>query len=132
MRINWSAVLVGFVVTAILALLVALMGPITTTSVFWLALPGIVGGFVAGYMVAGTYEGAVHGGLATVIGALVMLAIVLVAGVLFVGLLPALAGAFIGLAALFMQAIPGAIAGAVGGWASGRRTVRPETPGVTP
>jgi len=125
MEFNWRAILTGFVVATVLAIVFAWAFPPVGTSVYVLAVPGIAGGFVAGYMVSGIGNGAVHGGLATVLGAVLMLVFLTVVGVLFVGLVPAIGGASLALIALFVQAIPGAIAGAVGAWASGRRAPRP-------
>jgi hypothetical protein len=125
MKIKWSAVLTGFVVAIALGAFVALAGPITETSVYLLAMPGLVGGFVAGYMVSGAGNGAIHGALATIFGALVLLAVVSVAAVLFVGVVPVLAGVTIALVALLVQAIPGGVAGAVGGWLKRRRVREP-------
>lgn len=127
MNINWRAVLTGFVVAITLGAFISWAGPLTETSVYLLALPGLVGGFVAGYMVSGVGNGAVHGALATVIGALVLLAVVTVAGVLFVGLFPAIAGASVAVIALAVQAIPGGVAGALGGWLKRRRVREPAT-----
>lgn len=121
MDINWRAVLTGFVVAIVLGILVSWVYPPADTSAWGLAVPGLVGGFVAGYMVSGVGNGAVHGGLATVVGALAILLVLFVFGLLFVGIVPAIGGATIALIALFVMAIPGAIAGAVGGWAKGRR-----------
>lgn len=130
MQIKWSAVLTGFVVAIALGAFIAWTGPLTETSVYLLALPGLVGGFVAGYMVSGAGTGAVHGALATVVGALVLLAVLTIGAVLFVGIVPAVAGASVALFALFVQAIPGGVAGAVGGWLK-RRRVREPTPAAT-
>jgi len=127
MEIKWNAVLTGFAVAIVLGFVVSLLGDLTATSVFLLALPGLAGGFVAGYMVSGLADGAVHGGLATVVGALFLLAVLAVFGVLFVGLVPAIGGFTIGLVAILVQAIPGAAAGALGAWVKGRRAVRPAT-----
>ncbi|WP_440991775.1 DUF5518 domain-containing protein [Haloarchaeobius baliensis] len=120
MDINWNAVFSGFIVAVVLGLAASLVG-VSETSVWLFTIPGLVGGFVAGYMVSGVGDGAVHGGLATVIGALLTLAFLTVFGVLFIGIIPAIGGATIALLVLFFQAIPGAIAGAVGGWAKDRR-----------
>ena len=127
MEINWRAVLTGFVVAIVLGIVVAWVSPPAETSGLALALPGLVGGFVAGYMVSGIGNGAVHGGLSTIVGALFVLLALTVFGILFVGLIPALGGATIALLALFAMAIPGAIAGALGGWMKGRRAPRPAT-----
>lgn len=124
MEINWRAVLTGFVVAVVLGLFTSWVYPPAQTTGFGLALPGLIGGFVAGYMVSGIERGAVHGGLATIVGALAVLAILVVVGLLFVGLVPAITGSVLGIIALFMMAIPGAIAGAVGGWLKGRSEAR--------
>ena len=131
MNINWRAVLTGFVVAIALGAFISWAGPLTETSVYLLALPGLAGGFVAGYMVSGVGTGAVHGALATVVGALVLLAVVTIAGALFVGLFPAIAGASVAALALAVQAIPGGVAGALGGWLK-RRRVREPAPTTTP
>lgn len=120
MDINWRAVFVGFLVALTLGLVLSWLVPQTATSALLHAVPGLVGGGIAGYMVSGTGRGAVHGGLATVIGGLFTLAVLLVGGLLFAGLVFTLGTFVVGLVVLFGQAIPGAIAGAVGGWASER------------
>lgn len=73
MRINWSAVLTGFGIAIVLALIIAWLVPMTPATVWLLAVPGLVGGFVAGYMVKGGWNGAINGGLANVVGALIWL-----------------------------------------------------------
>lgn len=125
MKINWYAVLTGFFVAIVLGIVVSLVSPPMGRGGYLLAIPGLAGGFVAGYMVSGIRDGAVHGGLATVVGGLILLAVLTVLGALFVGIVPAVGGATVALIALFAQAIPGTIAGAVGGWAKGRRAPRP-------
>lgn len=127
MEINWRAVLTGFVVAVALGLVLSWVYPPAETTGLGLALPGLVGGFTAGYMVSGIERGAVHGGLATIVGALVVLAILVVVGVLFVGLIPAIGGSLVAIIALFVMAIPGAIAGALGGWLKGRSDLRTGT-----
>jgi hypothetical protein len=127
MEINWTAVLTGFLVALAIAIVAAFAVPISGATVWMLALPGLIGGFVAGYMVLGGWEGAVHGGLATIIGALIWLAFVTVWGLFFVGIFPALGAATVILFALFVQAIPGALAGALGGWIKERQATRSGT-----
>jgi hypothetical protein len=121
MKIKWNAVLTGFVSAWLLALIILWFVP--PTEMGWLAhaLPGLVGGFIAGYMVMGAGSGAVHGGLATVIGSVALLLTWSVVATLFAGLLPAFTGLTLGLLVLVAVAIPGAIAGAVGGWTHDRR-----------
>jgi uncharacterized membrane protein YeaQ/YmgE (transglycosylase-associated protein family) len=122
MDIRWNAVLTRFVSAWLLGLFVVWFVP--PEEMGWLAysLPGLVGGFVAGYMVYGSGSGAVHGGLATVVGSLVLLITWSVVAVFFAGILPAAVGLTLGLLVLAVVAIPGAIAGAAGGWVHDRRT----------
>ena len=120
MDINWRAVFVGFLVAVTLGLIVSWLVPPDQTTAFVHVVPGLVGGAVAGYMVTGVGEGAIHGGLATVIGGLLTLVVLTVFAALFTGLVFTLGGLIV----LFGQAIPGAIAGAVGGWISGRAEAR--------
>ena len=129
MEINWRAVITGFLTALVLGLLAVLLVPATTMSGLVQALPGLVGGFVAGYMVTGVGRGAVHGGLATVFGGIVLLVAWAVVGTLFAGVVPAIAGVTLGVLVLLAQAIPGAIAGGIGGWAKGRRTTTRELAG---
>lgn len=128
MDINWRAVITGFVVAIVLGLAAAWLFPPAETAGLALSLPGLVGGFVAGYMVSGVERGAVHGGLSTVVGALAVLAVLTVIGVLFVGIVPALGGASVALVGLTVMAIPGAIAGAAGGWVKDRRATSSGSP----
>lgn len=130
MDINWRAVLTGFVVAFVLGILAAWLVPPTGAAAWVQALPGLIGGLTAGYMVAGVGRGAIHGGLATVIGALVLLVAGVVLGTLFAGIVPATAGLVLGLTILVFQAIPGAVAGAVGGWAKDRRMASREPTGA--
>ena len=128
MDINWRAVLTGFVVAVVLGFVISWIYPPSGQSVYFLAFPGIVGGFVAGYMVSGTNEGAVHGGLATIVGGLVLLAGLFVFGLLFVGIVPEIGLGTLALLALLVQAVPGAIAGALGGWVKSRGEPSPVAP----
>ncbi len=127
MDINWRAVFVGFLVAVTLGLIVSWLVPPDQTTAFVHVLPGLVGGAVAGYMVTGVGDGALHGGLATVIGGLLTLVVLTVFAALVTGLVFTLGAFVVGLIVLFGQAIPGAIAGAFGGWVSGRAETR-ETP----
>lgn len=120
MDINWRAVFVGFLVAVTLGLIVSWLVPPTETTAFVHVIPGLIGGVVAGYMVTGVTDGAIHGGLATVFGGLLTLIVLAVFGVLFAGVAITAAAIVVGLIVLFAEAIPGAIAGAFGGWA-GRR-----------
>lgn len=129
MHINWYAVLTGFSIALVLGFVFALFGELTATSALYLAVPGLVGGFVAGYMVSGTGNGALNGGLATAVGGLILLGVLTVVGVLFAGIVPTIGGLFVGLVVLAVNAIPGAVAGAVGGWLKDRR--EPEATATT-
>ncbi|MGM0592704.1 MAG: DUF5518 domain-containing protein, partial [Halobacteriota archaeon] len=66
------------------------------------------------------WNGAIHGGIATVVGAFVVLVLLALLG-LFVTPFASLGIFLAGVVVLFVQAIPGAIAGAIGGWLKGRR-----------
>ncbi|WP_169302468.1 DUF5518 domain-containing protein [Halorientalis salina] len=127
MDINWRAVFVGFLVAVTLGLIVSWLVPPSQTTAVVHAVPGLIGGAVAGYMVTGVGDGAIHGGLATVIGGLLTLVVLAVFGVLFAGVVVTTGAVVVGLLVLLGQAIPGAIAGAVGGWASGRGEARETT-----
>lgn len=122
MAINWNAVLTGFITALVIGLIVALFVP--AADMGWLAysLPGLAGGFVAGYMVYGGESGALHGGLATVIGAAILLVAWSVFEAFFAGLFPAFVGLTVGLLILVVVAVPGAVTGALGGWMHSRRT----------
>ncbi|WP_331235736.1 DUF5518 domain-containing protein [Natronorarus salvus] len=125
MRIDWRAVVLGFVVTVALGVasgLIVAGADATTPAISW-GLVGALGGIAAGFVAGGTVRsGAVHGGLATVFGWLVLLAVVTVTGLLFAGIVPALGVLGLGLLMLALYAIPGAVGGAVGSWIKGRRT----------
>jgi len=125
MRIDRNAVLTGFALALVLGFVFALFSDLTATTTLYLILPGLVGGFVAGYMVSGIGNGALNGGLATAVGGLILLGVLAVFGVLFAGLVPTIGGLFVGLLVLAVNAIPGALAGALGGWLKDRR--EPET-----
>jgi hypothetical protein len=126
MDINWRAVLTGFATAFVLGLLIVWLVPLTQLTTLVYAIPGLMGGVVAGYMVVGAGRGAIHGGLATIIGSAVLLIVWAIFGVLFAGLFPAIVGFSFGLFILLLAAIPGALAGAVGGWVKDRRTTTRE------
>jgi len=121
MNINWYAVLTGFAVALGLSIVLSFVTPLSGSSVLLLAAPGLIGGFVAGYMVAGVTPGAVHGGLATVIGAVAVLAVMLLLQALSAELVGMALTLVAGVTALIAQALPGAAAGALGGWMKARR-----------
>lgn len=124
MEMNMRAVIYGFIVSLVIGLISGAVIPGTdmTVPVLGWGLAGIVAGLVAGYVAGGTIgNGAIHGGLATVIGALVLLVAVSFVGVLFGGLIPAVGLLTVGVAILAVYAIPGVIGGAIGSWGKGRR-----------
>jgi hypothetical protein len=125
MEINWRAVVLGFVVTIALGILSGLVvagADAAAPAASW-GMVGVLGGLAAGFIAGGTVSsGAVHGGLATVFGSLVLLAVVTATGLLFAGIVPALGVLGLGLLMLALYAIPGALGGAVGSWIKGRRT----------
>ncbi|WP_175424164.1 DUF5518 domain-containing protein [Haladaptatus sp. W1] len=102
-----------------LGLLIVWLVPLTQLTTLVYAIPGLMGGVVAGYMVVGAGRGAIHGGLATIIGSVVLLIVWAIFGVLFAGLVPAIVGFSFGLFILLLAAIPGAIAGR---WRMGERS----------
>ncbi len=127
MDVNTKAVLYGFVVSLLIGLVggAVLPGTETAIPVLGWGAAGIVAGLVARYVAGGSVgNGAIHGGLATVIGALVLLVAVSFAGALFGGLIPAFGLFSVGVALLAVYAIPGAIGGAIGSWGKRRRATR--------
>ncbi len=132
MSIKWSAVITGFVVTLALGFISGLIyvGSETSVVVLYSGTIGVLGGLTAGYLVGGTMgSGALHGGMATVFGSLLVLVVATFTTLLFGGLV-ASTGVFVfGVLVLAFYAIPGALGGAIGSWAK-RRRVTPE-PTVT-
>lgn len=125
MEMNMRAVAYGFVVSLLIGLVGGTVIPGTDMAmpVLGWGLAGIVAGLVAGYVAGGTISnGAIHGGLATVIGALVLLFAVSFVGALFGGLVPAFGLLTVGVTLLAIYAIPGAIGGGIGSWGKSRRT----------
>lgn len=131
MDVDMRAVGLGFVVSLLIGLIggIAIPGTDMAVPALGWGLAGIIAGAVAGYVAGGTVgNGAIHGGLATVIGALVLLVAVSFVGVLFGGLVPAAGLLTIGVTVLVLYAIPGAIGGAIGSWGKERRTTRRARP----
>lgn len=125
MAIDTKAVVYGFIVSLLIGLIGGAVIPGTdmTIPILGWGLAGVVAGLVAGYVAGGSVgNGAIHGGLATVIGALVLLVAVSFVGALFGGLVPAFGLLTIGMTVLVIYAIPGAIGGAIGSWGKNRRT----------
>ncbi|WP_440764749.1 DUF5518 domain-containing protein [Natronorubrum sp. DTA7] len=127
MSVNWTAVVIGFVVALVLAFINGLVYAGTDATVLALswAMIGVLGGLTAGLIAGGTVEnGALNGGLATVFGSLIVLVVVSFTTLLFGGLVASFGILGIGLLLLAFYAIPGAIGGAIGSWAKGRRASR--------
>lgn len=116
MDIDWTAIVVGFVVSLALGLIGGATVPFTEVTLPALSsvLSGLVAGLAAGYVAGGDWgRGAIHGGLSVVIGALVVVVVLGVIGTLVAGLVGL--GLFaLGLFLLVLYAIPGAIGGAIG------------------
>jgi hypothetical protein len=132
MEINWTAVATGFVMTLALGFISGLIYVGSEASVVFLYWGGIglLGGLTAGYIAGGTASsGAVHGGVATVLGSLVVLAITAFTTLLFAGLVASFGVLIVGLLLLAFYAIPGALGGAIGSWAKHRRAA-PEPTGA--
>lgn len=131
MAIDRKAVVYGFIVSLLIGLVggVVIPGTGMTVPVMGWGLAGIVAGLVAGYVAGGTVgSGALHGGLATVIGALVVLIAVAFVETLFGGLVPAFGLLAVGAALLVIYAVPGAIGGAIGSWSKNRRAAHRARP----
>ncbi|MEA1932109.1 DUF5518 domain-containing protein [Halohasta litorea] len=132
MKINWSAVLIGFVVTLALGFISGLLytGSAATGALSYWGVIGILGGLAAGYIVGGKIgSGAIHGGLATVLGSVVLLAVATVTTLLFGGVVLSLGVLGFGVLMVAFHAIPGALGGALGSWLKDRRTA-PESVGT--
>ena len=124
MKINGSAVLTGFVVTLALGIISGFIyGGSETVGVlgYW-GVIGIIGGLAAGYVVGGPMgSGAIHGGLATVLGSVVVLLVAAFTTLLFGGVVLTLGILGFGALMLVFHAIPGALGGALGSWLKDRR-----------
>ncbi|PCR92551.1 DUF5518 domain-containing protein [Natrinema ejinorense] len=132
MSIKWSAVITGFVVTLALGFISGLIyvGSEASMVVLYSGTIGVLGGLTAGYLAGGTMSsGAVHGGIATVFGSLVVLAFATFTTLLFGGLVASTGVFILGILVLAFYAIPGALGGAIGSWAKSRR-IAPEPAGV--
>jgi Family of unknown function (DUF5518) len=130
MEIDWKAVLIGFAVTLALGLISGLIyvGSDATVVVLYWGTVGVLGGLAAGYVVGGTVgSGALHGGIATVFGSLLVLVSAAFTTLLFAGIIPTLGVLVFGVLLLAFYAIPGALGGAVGSWAKHRRATRKTT-----
>ncbi len=118
MDLNWRAIGVGIVVSIIIGLLSGMNIPFTNASLPYLGagLTGIIAGIAAGYVDArGLSSGALQGGVATAIGAIVVGIVLTVIGTLAAGVVGlSLAGVFLVL--IIVNAIPGIIGGAIGGY----------------
>lgn len=119
--VYWRAVLYGFVTGVIIGLVNGLGLPFTdaTLPVIGTGLAGLIAGGVAGYMNnRGIVSDAIHGALATTLGAVIVTVILTVLGTLVTGFF----GLSLGLAALFLiiaTAVPGLVGGVLGGFANG-------------
>ena len=127
MEFNWKAIGIGFAVTIALGIgsgLIVAGTELMSLATSW-AVIGVVGGLVAGYIAAGTVgTGAIHGGIATVLGSVITLAIVTFTTLLFAGVVATFGVLVGGVLLLAFYAVPGALGGAVGSWAHGRRAAR--------
>lgn len=127
MSVNWRAVLTGFVVSLVAG---SISGPVSVGSgisivvLYWGGI-GLIGGLTAGYLAGGAASsGAVHGGIATAFGSLVLVTIVTVTTLLFSGLVASFGVLVLGALLLALYAIPGALGGVIGSWARHRRTAK--------
>jgi len=124
MKMNWTAVLAGFVATLAFGLISGLLyaGSEAVGALGYWGVVGIFGGLVAGYLAGGPLNaGAIHGGLATVLGSVVVLVIATFTTLLFGGVVLSLGVLGFGILMLTFHAIPGALGGALGSWLKNRR-----------
>jgi len=124
MDIKWTPVVVGFAMTVGLGIVTGLVYEGTGVSMAgaYGGVIGLLGGLTAGYLVGGnTSTGAIHGGLATVLGSVIVLALATATTLLFGGLVASIGLLAFGLLVLGIYAIPGAVGGAVGSWLKHRR-----------
>ena len=124
MKINQSAVLTGFVVTLALGVISGLLyaGSETVGVLGYWGVIGIFGGLTAGYVVGGPMgSGAIHGGLATVLGSFIVLLVAAFTTLLFGGVVLSIGILGFGVLVLAFHAIPGALGGALGSWLKNRR-----------
>ncbi len=72
--VNWSAVIVGFIVTIFLEIIALLFKSVDiAVAIFLTIFAPIIGGLIAAYWVGGTFkDGAVNGGLAGGLGSLLV------------------------------------------------------------
>jgi hypothetical protein len=127
MELNWRAVILGFLVTLVLGFIngVVFVGSDATVVLLYWGAIGLLGGLTAGYIAGGTWStGALNGGVATVLGSLIVLGIATLSGLLFAGIIPTLGMVTFSLLVLAFYAVPGVVGGAIGSWAKGRRTAR--------
>ena len=125
MKLDWTAVIIGFVVTIALGILSGLVyaGTDASVAVLYWGTIGILGGLTAGYFSGGSAgNGAYNGGVATVLGSLIVLVIAAFTTLLFGGLVASAGVVFVGVLILAFYAIPGAVGGAVGAWYRSQRT----------
>ena len=124
MDIKWTPVVVGFAMTVGLGIVTGLVYEGTGVSMAgaYGGVIGLLGGLTAGYLVGGSASaGAIHGGLATVLGSVIVLALATATTLLFGGLVASIGLLSFGLLVLGIYAIPGAVGGAVGSWLKHRR-----------
>ncbi|MGM0592593.1 MAG: DUF5518 domain-containing protein [Halobacteriota archaeon] len=123
LRTNWRAVGLGFVTTLVVGLFTGFVLPGVDEAVTFggYLVTGVMGGLVAGYVAGGdTDNGLWHGGLAVIVGALVLLTLLLVVGLFFVPFFVAVGEYLTALVFLVILGTPGAVGGALGAWLKGR------------
>lgn len=114
--VKWMAVLYGIIASIIIGLISGLGLPFTsaTLPVIGAGVSGLIAGGVAGYFAHESLgSGALHGLLATTIGALIVAGFLLVVGTLAAGLIGFSAGIAV-LLLVVSTGIPGAVGGAIG------------------
>lgn len=122
MEFKLRAVLYGFLATVVVGVLGGAGIPFTdaTLPIVGSGLTGVIGGAVAGYTGGPDLgDGALNGGVATILGAIVAVLVLAVAGI-FVNPLAGASVLLFGLLYLTVAAIPGIVGGLVGAWLNGR------------
>ncbi|MFC7202214.1 DUF5518 domain-containing protein [Haloferax namakaokahaiae] len=131
MELNIRAIAYGFGTTLLLGLLSGFTIPFTTVTlpVLGFGLIGVIGGLVAGYMVAtGMTDGAVNGLVATMLGAIIVAIGLVIFNILFEGVFFGLTTFAAAIVLIAVAGIPGVVGGALGSMLHDRSEARRSRP----